>query len=194
MKTKKGLETVGAFSLMELMIVISIMLLLAGLLIAALPGVQNRVNRARVESFFAELESGLSSYHVDNGIYPRNDATGDRDVSGLLGSRILYKNLSGDFNEDGRVDDEEKVYVPKLDFESNRNKKSRRSTAYAGAYAVMDAFGNPVRYLCDPPNLKPSERKTYNPDYDLWSIVDTDPKDSGDFSTQARYITNWQSN
>lgn len=175
------------------MVVVAIIMMLAGLLIKALPGIQSRVNRNKVIAFITELEGGLSKFQLENGIYPRNDASGNRDASGLLGSTVLYKSLSGDFNADGTVDDDETIYVPRLDFQTNKTSKSPRSTAYKGSYVLVDSFGAPIRYLCDPPNLTAKERKTINPTFDIWSIVDTDPEKSSDFSTQAKYITNWQS-
>lgn len=193
MKIDISLGNKRAFSLIELMVVIAIIMMLAGLLIKALPGIQSKVNRNKVIAFLAELEGGLSKYQLDNGVYPRNDAGGNRDANGILGSTILYKSLSGDFNADGRVDDQEKIYVPRLDYQTNKTSKSPRSTAFKGSYVLLDSFGAPIRYLCDPPNLTAKQRKTINPTYDIWSIVDTDPVKSSDFSTQSKYITNWQS-
>ena len=181
------------FSLIELMAVIGIIVMLAGLLIAALPGIQNRINRQKVETFIGELEGGLSRYQLDNGIYPPNPGASNRDAAGLLGAPILYRYLSGDFDADGTVDENEEIYVPKLDYDSNKNSRSPRSTAYQGSFAVIDSYNAPIRYMCDPPNTKASDRKTYNPTYDIWSIVDTDPTQANDFSVQSNYITNWQS-
>ena len=54
---------------------------------------------------------------------------------------------------------------------------------------VIDSYGNPVRYLAQPPNISVDERQTKNPTYDLWSIADADPTKDED---QAKHITNWQ--
>jgi len=193
MKIKIGLGSRRAFSLIELMVVMAIMMMLAGLLMVALPGLQARANRNKVEAFLAELESGLSQYHIDNGIYPPNESSGDREATGREGAAILYKYLSGDFNPvDGEIDNDEKVYVNKLDFEGNKNSKNPRSRFFQGEYILIDNYGSQIRYLCDPPNTTPANRQTVNPTYDIWSIVDTDPADSADFSTQSRYISNYQ--
>lgn len=180
------------FSMVELMVVVGIMVILAGLLIAALPGIQSKINRNKVESFLAELEGGLSKYQVDHGIYPLNEPSGgDRDKAGIQGAAVLYKHLSGDFDLNGEVDFDknEKVYVPKLDYFSNREAKEPRATAVGGEYMVIDSYSNPVRYLAQPPNLAPNrQRETRNPTYDLWSITDADPEDP---DGQAKYITNW---
>lgn len=184
--------------MVELMTVIGIMILLAGILIASLPGIQTRVNRNQVEAFIAEIESGLSKYQIDHGIYPQNPGGGgDRDTSGIEGASVLYKHLSGDWDENGTADiqenedSDEKVYVAKLSYKENENSKNPRSDVIGGEFMVIDTYGNPIRYLAEPPNIKPEERTTINPTYDLWSIVDADP---GVEEDQAKHITNWQSN
>lgn len=179
--------------MVELMVVVAIMVILAGLLIASLPGIQSRINRNKVEAFLSELQAGLSKYQVEHGIYPLNEPSGDRDRAGVQGAAVLYKHLSGDYDLDGEVDFEknEKVYVTKLDWASNREGKEPRSTAIGGEYMVIDSYGQPVRYLAQPPNLPPgTKRETYNPTYDLWSITDADPDSSED---EAKYISNWSS-
>ncbi|MDF1816792.1 MAG: prepilin-type N-terminal cleavage/methylation domain-containing protein, partial [Verrucomicrobiales bacterium] len=95
------------FSLTELLVVIVIIVVLAGFTIGALPGIQMRINRAKVEAFLEEIQSGLSRYQIDYGNYPLNPESGGvqsaelsyRDSVGQEGSRILYKHLSGDFDE-----------------------------------------------------------------------------------------------
>jgi len=182
---------VRAFSMVELMVVVGIMVILAGILIASLPGIQSRINRGKVEAFMAELEAGLSKYQLENGIYPLNEPSGDRDKSGIEGASVLYKHLSGDFDLNGEVDFEknEKIYVQKLDYFTNRESREPRSSVIGGDYMVVDSYGNPIRYLCQPPNLpRGQNRQTRNPTYDLWSITDADPDDP---QSEAKYITNW---
>lgn len=182
----------GGFSMIELMVVVGIMVVLAGLLIAALPGIQSRINRNKVETFIAELESGLSKYQIDNGSYPLNEPGGDRDKTGIEGAAVLYKHLSGDWDLNGEVDftQNEKVYVPKIDYFSQREAREPRSMSIGASYMVIDSYSNPIRYLAQVPNLAPGEtRETYNPTYDIWSITDANP-DNPDES--AKYITNWQ--
>ena len=121
MKLAQVSRSRSGFSMIELMVVIGIMVILAGLLIAALPGVMSKVNRGNVEAFIGELVSGLSKYQIDNGSYPINEPSGDLDESGIEGAAILYRHLSGDWDKDGKVDFDknEKIYVPKLDYTSN---------------------------------------------------------------------------
>lgn len=187
--------------MIELMVVVAIMATLAGLLIASLPGIQSRINRGKVETLIGELENGLSKYQIDHGSYPINEPAGDHDdKSGIEGAAILYKHLSGDWNLNGEADFveegaesddriDEKVYVPKLDYFSNRESREPRSMVISGEYMVIDSYSNPIRYLAQPPNIDPARRKTYNPTYDIWSITDANP-DNPDES--AKYISNWQ--
>ena len=43
--------------MIELMVVVGVMVILAGLLIGSLPGIQSRINRGKVEAFLAALEA-----------------------------------------------------------------------------------------------------------------------------------------
>ena len=61
------------FTLMELMVVISLIAILAGMVMAAMPAVLNQIKRKQVKLTMKELEAGLSSYKLDNGMYPVNE-------------------------------------------------------------------------------------------------------------------------
>lgn len=178
--------------MVELMVVVGIIVILAGILIASLPGIQSAINRNEIKAFLAEIEDGLSKYQIDNGIYPLNEPSGgDRDKTGTEGAAVLYKHLSGDFDLNGEVDFEknEKIYVQKIDYNSNREARKPRSTNAGGEYMVIDAFGDPVRYLAQPPNLpKGQERQTRSATYDLWSLAGNDPNDS---NIENMIIANW---
>lgn len=196
MKLNQSSRRSGGFSLIELMVVVAIMVVLAGLLIGSLPGIQSRINRGKVEAFMAELESGLSRYQIDNGAYPQNVPSGDslqaRDTSGIEGAKVLYKHLSGDWELEGSIDFDknEKIYVSKLDYETNKTAKDPRTVSLGGSFMVVDSYGSPFRYLAQPPNISVAERLTFNPTYDIWSVTDvSNPADEED---QARHITNWQ--
>lgn len=185
-----------AFSLIELLIVISLIAMLAGMVLAAAAGIQNNMVKKRTVALLAEIEGGLDSYKLDNGIYPINEAT-DRDEAAKKGANILYKHLSGDFDLDGEFDVDDvdaKTYVQSLDFKSSQ--KSNKGTVMIGAdgaYVAVDSYGNLIRYLCDPPNRivgNKVEKRTLNPDYDLWSLGGAPPGDNDD-KARAKWITNW---
>ena len=191
----------SGFSLTELLVVIVIIIILAGFTIGALPGIQARINRAKVEAFLEEIQSGLSRYQIEYGNYPlspeggvTSDDPSYRDSTGILGAAILYKHLSGDYDEDGIVDEDEVVYVQRLGGKANQDSKDKRVIGVPGAdgYMIIDAFNSPIRYLAEKPNKR--DKLTMNPDYDLWSIVDTDPTRVTEEGMSDKYITNWTRN
>ncbi len=70
MKNKK------AFTLMELLTVIAVMAVLAGLLLPALNRARASARTAAAESMIASLQVALSMYNMDYGVYPASSATG----------------------------------------------------------------------------------------------------------------------
>ncbi len=195
---------------MELLVVITLIAVLAAMVLAGAGGILKKIKRDQIKNFMAEIEAGLEDYRVDNGIYPLNpnplDPTSGGSVPGysgpdgeaVAGAGVLYKHLSGDFDEDGLVDDNEKVYVERLDYWSNSERDGKapetvRSVSLGqNSYLVVDPLGSPLRYLADPPGYTPAQRQTRNPTYDLWSIAGAEI-DSADFTDQATWITNWGS-
>jgi prepilin-type N-terminal cleavage/methylation domain-containing protein len=186
------------FSLTELLVVIVIIIVLAGFTIGALPGIYSRINRSNTEVFIEELESGISRYQIEYGNYPLNEPSGNdpqaRETSGVLGASILYKALSGDSDDDGEVNENEKVFVDKLAGKYNLTLKTKRTIGNpsGGGYLIVDPFNSPIRYLAEKPN-KQGKKLTMNPTYDIWSIVDTNPGDLSE-KNQSKYITNWKRN
>ena len=78
---------VDAFTVIELLIVMSVIIVLAGLVLGTSGYVQKKGQRSRAEAEIAALSAALESYKADNGIYPR-EASSD----------ALDPRLSGDPN------------------------------------------------------------------------------------------------
>ena len=78
---------VSAFTLIELLIVIAIIAILAGLILSTAGGIQKKAARSRAESEVAALSAALESYKADNGDYPTNANTN-------LSTNSLYGVLS----------------------------------------------------------------------------------------------------
>ncbi len=189
----------SGFSLIELLIVIALIALLAGMVMAASAAIQGKMLRNRAEAFLAEIQGGLDLYKIDHGTYPINEAD-DREESAKEGAEILYKYLSGDFNVDGEFDLDDpknKIYVESLDFKSSQKQgKGTVGIGLGGAYVAMDPFGGLIRYLCDPPNRvvgNKQEIRTLNPTYDLWSLGGAAPGEV-DMENKSKWITNWGTN
>src|SRR5437588_12978577 len=95
----------SAVTIIELLVVIMIIMILAGLILSISSYVQNKGARARAETEIAAVSAALESYKADNGIYPANNATNSLDpttmtdpssLSYISASNYLYIQLSGD--------------------------------------------------------------------------------------------------
>ena len=89
-----------AFTIIELLVVISIIIILAGLILSTVGYVQKKGARSRAEAEIAAISAALESYKADNGIYPR-DATKTDQVDPaaspipITATQFLYEQLSG---------------------------------------------------------------------------------------------------
>src|SRR5207248_10097832 len=92
------------FTIIELLVVISIIIILAGLILSTVGYVQKKGARSRAEAEIAAISAALENYKADNGIYP-TDATTTETLDPAvtinmtyyaLASLYLYKQLSGD--------------------------------------------------------------------------------------------------
>src|SRR5467141_1284241 len=115
-----------AFTIIELLVVITIIIILAGLILSTVGYVQKKGARSRAETEIAAISAACESYKADNGIYPRdptaNTATDQLNPktdgnpiptptppgnpSGATyppASLVLYRALSGDTNLDRTV-------------------------------------------------------------------------------------------
>src|SRR5204863_3029968 len=64
-----------AFTLIELIVVITVIIILTGLVLSTVGYAQKKGARARVETEIAALSAACESYKADNGIYPRGQST-----------------------------------------------------------------------------------------------------------------------
>lgn len=175
-------ETTAAtgFTIIELLIVMSIILVLAGLILATSSYVQKKGARSRAEAEIAAMSAALESYKADNGIYPRDVNTDTLDPTAtpsaspspnplyVKAAQTLYQQLSGD--QDGNQStsgDDTKNYIAAL------LKPNSLSTSGTIPY-LKDPFGDPYGYS----TMKASDptKNGYNPTFDLWSTGNsTDP-------------------
>jgi type II secretory pathway pseudopilin PulG len=117
--------TTNAFTLVEVLIVIAIIIILAGLVLSTIGYVQKKGARARAETEIAAMSAACESYKADNAVYPRpqptppstrnntTDALNARTMGDPVNadaaayktaSLVLYRALSGDRNLDRIVD------------------------------------------------------------------------------------------
>ena len=202
----------SAFTVLELLIVISIIIVLAGLTLATMGYVQKKGARSRAEAEIAAISAALESYKADNGVFPR-DTTGNTtdnlsavtdpsyaakvppdpvptsynpdDPRYKAASFYLYTQLSGD-TVGSRGSPTQKSY-----FQFKPNMLSPPGGT-GTVTAIRDPFGNAyaysTAYQADVAAGNPPTHG-FNPTFDLWSTNGTSTaKDAG---YESAWIKNW---
>ena len=153
----------GGFTLIEMLAVITIIVILAGLVVGSIGFVNDKKARELAKVQIALLGNALEEYKVDNGSFPVG-------ANGLPGdSNILYRALYWDTDNDGEAvdaDKDQKIYVSELD--PKNNKQGWIEGDRAGA-RILDPWGKEYYFRSgklEGGNANPSAR---NPDFDLWS-------------------------
>jgi prepilin-type N-terminal cleavage/methylation domain-containing protein len=196
--------TTAAFTLIELIVVIAIIVILAGLVLSTVGYVQKKAARSRAEAEIAAMSAACESYKADNGVYPRGQststpaptvppytvaATGTDDLNARVNtdatqkiyqdaSRYLYEQLSGDINLDLAMDTGGKSYFA---FKNSMLAVIKDSNGNnIGLSHMKDPFGNSYGYSTA---NQENQNNGYNPTFDLWSTANsTDPN---------QWVKNW---
>jgi len=191
-----------AFTIIELLVVITIIIILAGLILSTVGYVQKKGARSRAEAEIAAMSAALESYKADNGIYPTTANTTALDARTAISSSTyqsasfdLYSALTGDTNGDrttgsGDANPSAKGYI------SFRPNQLSPSDQTQNVQSIRDPFGNPYGYstAANPQaNPTPATPMGYNPTFDLWSTADPTPTPSTSPTPtpQDRWIKNW---
>ena len=173
----------GGFTIIELLIVMAIIIVLAGLIIGTSGYVQKKGARSRAEAEIAAMSAALESYKADNGIYPRDSVTDGLNARSstnpadyAAASLFLYRSLSGQ-EANGTPIAGAKSYFP---FKPQMISGTRDAGGNVPiATGVRDPFGNHYGYSTAN-QANPSFG--YNPTFDLWSTAN---------GTPAEWIKNW---
>jgi len=188
----------AGFSLIELFVVISIIIVLAGLILSTVGYVQKKGERARAETEIAAMSAACESYKADNGIYPRDnttnqytdtlDARQNTDPTQTVyqnASLYLYEQLSGDSSANLQPPATAKIYFsfkPQMLGGTRDANGNLTSVSY-----IRDPFGNSYGYSTIQAATGDST-KGYNPTFDLWSTAGTT---SGSATDLNQWIKNW---
>jgi prepilin-type N-terminal cleavage/methylation domain-containing protein len=179
----------AAFTLIELMVVVGIIAILAGLLLSTAGYAQKKSARTRAETEIAAMSAACESYKADNGVYPTNTDTNGLDpITGTIAnyktpSRYMYGELSGDRNFDGTPDAGTRSYMAFKPASLLRDDMSNPPSSTNPVTAIRDSFGNSYGYS----TMKASGGANgYNPTFDLWSIAD-----GAAGTDQTKWIKNW---
>ena len=157
----------AAFTLIEMMAVITIIVILAGLVIGGLGFVTERQAKEKAKVQMSLLSKALEEYKLDNGTYP---ATPDS-ANGEGASAILFKALYWDSDNDGQGvpgDADQKIYVPELD--PAVGKQGWTTGTASAATKIYDPWGGEYRYRTATNAAGAANTNTQNPDFDLWSV------------------------
>jgi prepilin-type N-terminal cleavage/methylation domain-containing protein len=175
----------AAFTLIELMAVIVIIVILAGIVVGSMGFVNEKQARSKAKVQIDLLSKAIEDYKMDNGTYP--PTTNKSSVSGANGtatSSILFDYLYFDSDRDGAGvpgDTDQKIYLSELD---PANNKMGWTTGTAGKNTIItDPWGNQYCYrtATGTPNAQgvtPTNTATQNPDFDLWSMGKDGASDS----------------
>ncbi|MFL6538838.1 MAG: type II secretion system protein, partial [Chthoniobacterales bacterium] len=93
-----------AFTIIELLVVMAVIIVLAGLILGTSSYVQKKGARSRAEAEIAAMSAALESYKADNGVYPNDATTNALDPTGTDPTQYqsaalsLYKAITGDTN------------------------------------------------------------------------------------------------
>ena len=82
----------SAFTLMELLVVISIIMILMGMLFAGISLAKEAATRAKSQATLQQLRAALESYRQTSGKYPEGGTGGTFDS--ILGANPIYINIS----------------------------------------------------------------------------------------------------
>jgi type II secretory pathway pseudopilin PulG len=192
--------TTAAFTLIELLIVMAIIIVLAGLILATSGYVQTKGKRSRAEAEIAAMSAALENYKADNGVYPADASTTDTlnpaaDPGGgdprtfVASSQFLYKQLSGD--ADGDPTTAQPPSSPNYLGAALKPNMLSPSPPGPNTY-IKDPFGFCYGYSTAKAT-SPSGTAGYNPTFDFWSTGGETAKKSGETFAQyqQRWIKNW---
>ena len=171
----------SGFTLIELMAVITIIVILAGLVVGGLGFVNDRQAKEKAKVQIALLSKAIEEYKLDNGIYPPSGNSAD----GVAQSVALYIPLfyeGYDYNRQAnppadwtktvsatKIPKSIKIYLPDLDPVSSKQGWVMPKTTVPTTMPVLDPWGKEYRYRTAVDGAGKPNALTINPDFDLWS-------------------------
>ncbi|MES2981553.1 MAG: type II secretion system protein GspG [Verrucomicrobiota bacterium] len=160
------------FTLIEVLVVITIILLLAGLSLGGLRFVKTKRDNNRAEIHINLISKAIEDYKLDNGDYPGDEDAGGGDGKGE--SNMLFQAL---YYDGFMAENPDAIYLSELD----PNNDSQKWLEGTGASTkIIDPWKREYLYR--------RGSGAMNPDYDLWSMGEdgatsgngTSPEDKDD--------------
>ena len=164
----------SGFTLIELMAVITIIVILAGLVVGGMGFVSERQAKEKAKVQIALLSKALEEYKLDFGVYPPTADKPNNYVApaGTTTSSVLFDYLYFDSDRAGGFDANQKIYLPELDPGTTQNPSKQgwtTGTASKGTI-ITDPWGNQYCYRSAIKADGTANGGTQNPDFDLWSM------------------------
>jgi type II secretory pathway pseudopilin PulG len=204
---RRGQCPYNAFTLIELVLVVGIIIVLTGLILSTVGYARKKGARARAETEIAAMAAACENYKADNGVYPRgngalgntnqpydtdqletnSDPQGGNPANFLNSALYLYRQLSGDSDGDPTTSGagDTRSYFT---FKPNMlNPSPPGPNTY-----IKDPFGYAYGYSTLG-NANPGDTRGNNPTFDLWSTCGETAKKTGETfqQYQQRWIKNW---
>jgi type II secretory pathway pseudopilin PulG len=196
----------AGFSLAEILLVITIILVLAGLILSTVGYVEKKRARARAETEIAAMSAAIESYKADNGIYPRDNTTTDKYTDTLdarqkfdptqtvyqKASLYLFTQLSGLDQNQAPITGARNYFA----FKPNMLSISPGTTTVIyirDPFALGNSYGYSTAYQAWVDAGSLGTQTGYNPTFDLWSTagVAPSPTPTPPATQQDLWIKNW---
>ena len=201
----------SAFTLIEMITVITVIAILTGIVLSIAGMVQNKGYRAKAEAEIKALSAACEAYKADNGGYPQDAETDKLDARTATAPATyqtaclaLYKALSGDIDLDGKTSKTEaetgKTYVTDF-FKPNRFNSSFKTSGKVAF--LVDPFSNSYGYstaglkaeqdfrtqlATNEKATRSDTAKGFNSTFDLWSTAGASGSSDND---KAKWLKNW---
>lgn len=163
-------QRVRGFTLIEMMTVITIIIILAGLTVAGMGFINQKRDNAKAKVEIELISKGLEEYKSDYGQYPGLDehSPNDGDITEEVYNALFYDGWDSQTNGDGSIE----IYLPQLDPRNSKQTMVQSTSANTPPddLKIRDPWRRPYLYR------KGDEAE--NPDFDLWSAGkdgETDP-------------------
>jgi len=184
----------GAFTLIELILVVGIIIVLSGLVLSTVGYARKKGARARAETEIAAMSAACENYKADNAVYPNSTGAGGTDgldpltttlANYQMPCRYMYGEISGDRDFNGTPDTNVRPYMAFKESSLLRADMSIPPSSSNPVTAIRDPFGNSYGYSTAKA-ANPGGTIGFNPTFDLWSIAD------GTAGTdQTKWVKNW---
>jgi len=187
------LRAARAFTLIELVVVVGIITVLAGLVLSTVGYARKKAAIARAQNEIAVMSAACENYKADNGIYPANSDTNTLNAQTSFNpsayqaaSLYLYNALFGATAGSRTPNTGARsyfVFKPNMLFPADQT----QTVQY-----IQDPFGNSYGYsTIDNPVANPSPTPGYNPTFDLWSTTGLSANPGNPDTITPQWIKNW---